>query len=131
MANTIIGVGIPGLKAKETGKLFDYTRSFVTTPAAAADTDSWLIPINANILNVYYQILTASTDGSADVSIGYTGSLTVFLSGVSLTPAGVMVKAGSGTPVLIAVATDYLVITYPYALTTGSLRVIVYGDLIG
>ena len=128
--NTIVGTGILGLASKEQGKIFDYTRSFVTSPCGAGDTDSWLIPINTELSEVYYQIETASTDASADFSLGFTGSLTTYASAVSLTPAGVLVKC-SNTPTLITVATDYLVITFPYALTTGSLRVVAYGRLIG
>ena len=130
MANTIIGVGIMATSKKEIGVLLDYTRNFATTHAAAADTDSFLIPINTEISEVYYEILTASTDASADFSLGYTGALTAYASAVSFTPAGVLVKC-TGPPTLITTAIIYFVQTYPYALTTGKLRVVVYGRLIG
>ena len=130
MANTVIGTGILGLASKEQGKLFDYTAVFSTTAVGAGDTYSWLLPINTELSEVYYQIETASTDASADFSFGYTGALTAYASAVSLTPAGVLVKC-SGPPTLITTAVVYLVITFPYALTTGSLRVVAYGRLIG
>jgi hypothetical protein len=130
MSDKIVGVGIPAIKNKELGKIFDETFNFATNPVGAGDTFSCLLPINSELSEVYYQIGTASTDASADFSAGITGSLTAYASAVSLTPAGVLVKC-SGPPTLITGATTYLVITFPYALTTGSLRVVVYGRLIG
>ena len=123
MSDKIVGVGIPAIKNKELGKIFDETFNFATNPVGAGDTFSCLLPINSELSEVYYQIGTASTDASADFSAGITGSLTAYASAVSLTPAG--------PPTLITGATTYLVITFPYALTTGSLRVVVYGRLIG
>jgi hypothetical protein len=144
-----MGSGVPGLVAKEYGKLADYTFNFANIAAgtsllgandasqntvmtsASGDTYKFPVPLNAEV-QVYYQVVTANTDGGGarTVSIGDSAnSSTYWVSALDMTTAGNLTKS-SGGPYLYAAAADNVIVLNNEALSSGSLRVVVYAKII-
>jgi hypothetical protein len=131
MGNRVLGVGIPALKSKEEGKLIDVTIDFSVNGVAAADTESVALPANTYATDVFYQVVAASTDASTrTLDIGDTAvGATAWVSNLDMKTAGVLTRS-AGTAYTYTAA-DQLLISHDHALTTGKLRVVVYGKLVG
>lgn len=130
MANYDLGYGLPFAKNKEVGKLFDATIDFSDTSYLSSDTLDFNFVANTYVTDVYYQVVTASTDSSTrTVDIGDTGSATQWVSNLDMKTAGSLTRS-SGSAELYTSA-DVVKITLDHNLTTGKLRVVAYGQAIG
>jgi hypothetical protein len=145
----ILGVGIPSLRAKETGKIIDTTINFTKTPYSAGDVLEIAIPVNTEVTDVYYSVTAACTDGGArTLGIGDTATgATKWATAVDMTTAAVGVAgpepfAGNDNPTVypltksataaaLYAAADVLKLTLNHNMTTGAIRIVAYGKIIG
>ena len=130
MPTITLGTGVPAWNAKEVGKVLDITIDFSATNRALGDILKSITPANTYITDVFYQVVTASTDASTrTVDIGDNGSATQWVSNLDMKTKADMVRS-SGSAELYTAA-DAINIHLDTDLTTGVLRVVAYGEIIG